>query len=180
MKHILLLSLVLLLKGKGEAQSLVNWIDLEEAIALNEKEPRKILIDFYTVWCGPCRMMNSKTFGNEQIAKYINENFYAVKFNAEGNDSVTFIEHLFTNPDYDPNRARSRNSTHQLTMAMAPVEGRIAYPTVVYLNEKWEIITPVQGYIKAEDMEPLLHFLAEDAWQNQTYDDFVATFEGEL
>jgi thioredoxin-related protein len=65
-------------------------------------------------------------------------------------------------------------------MAMAPVEGRIAYPTVVYLNEKWEIITPVQGYIKAEDMEPLLHFLAEDAWQNQTYDDFVATFEGEL
>jgi thioredoxin-related protein len=181
MKKYLLLLLFCGLFSAAEAQSSeVNWISFEEAIAKNEKEPRKILIDFYTVWCGPCRMMNSKTFKNPVIAKYINENYYAVKFNAEGNDSVNFRGHTFYNPNYDPKRARSRNSTHQLTGAMASVQGRIAYPTVVYLNEKMEIITPVQGFIGAPDMEPILHFVAEDAWTEQEFQEYKKAFKGEL
>lgn len=181
MKKYLLLLLFCGLFSAAEAQKEeINWISFEEAVALNEKEPRKILIDFYTVWCGPCRMMNSKTFKNEVIAQYINENFYAVKFNAEGNDSLTFKGYTFTNPNFDPKRARSRNGTHELTGAMAAVQGRIAYPTVVYLNEKMEIITPVQGYIGASDMEPILHFIVDNAWIEQEYQEYKDAFKGEL
>lgn len=177
---LLLLGLGFFLFGRAEAQSLVHWVSFEEALALNQQKPKKILIDFYTVWCGPCKMMNKNTFENPVIAAYINEHYYAVKFNAEGNDTVRIGEHVLINPQYDPNRARSRNGTHQLTQAMAAVNGRIAYPTVVYLNEKIEIITPVQGYIQAPDMEPILHFIAEDAFQTGSFEEFKSSFDGTL
>ena len=181
-KHfsLMLMGLAFFLLGRTEAQSLVHWVSFEEAIELNKQYPKKILIDFYTVWCGPCKMMNKNTFENPVIAAYINQHFYAVKFNAEGNDTVRIGEHTLVNPQYDPNRARSRNGTHQLTQAMAAVNGRIAYPTVVYLNEKVEIITPFQGYIQAPDMEPILHFIAEDFFQTTSFEEFQESFSGQL
>ena len=42
----------------------INWISLEEAVAAQQKEPRKIMMDVYTKWCGPCKMMMANTFTN--------------------------------------------------------------------------------------------------------------------
>ena len=62
----------------------INWIavnDLKEVIKTSEKN---IIIDVYTNWCGPCKLMEKNTFQNKYISKFINENYHAVKFNAEG------------------------------------------------------------------------------------------------
>ena len=40
-----------------KAQEKINWISLEKAVELQKKTPKKILIDMYTVWCGPCKML---------------------------------------------------------------------------------------------------------------------------
>ena len=66
----------------------IKWISLEDAVYLQEAAPRNIIIDMYTNWCGPCKLLDRNTFANKDVAKYINDNFYAVKFNAEGNDIV--------------------------------------------------------------------------------------------
>ena len=52
--------------------------------------PKKIFIDAYTVWCAPCKMLDKNTFANKDVANYINKNYYAVKFNAEGNETIKF------------------------------------------------------------------------------------------
>ncbi|NBR83221.1 MAG: DUF255 domain-containing protein, partial [Flavobacteriia bacterium] len=91
MRQYLLFFTFLILPFFGAGQE-VQWLKFEKAIALNEKEPRPFLVDFYTVWCGPCRMMNKRTFGDPVIAEYINEHFYPIKFNAEGKDSVKLSE----------------------------------------------------------------------------------------
>ena len=51
----------------------VSWYSFEEAQELNKKEPKKLLVDVYTKWCGPCKMMMKQTFGNKWIADYINK-----------------------------------------------------------------------------------------------------------
>ncbi len=73
----------------------IKWITLEDAVYLQQAAPRNIIIDVYTNWCGPCKLLDRNTFGNKDVAKYINENFYAVKFNAEGDDTVNFKEYTF-------------------------------------------------------------------------------------
>lgn len=41
------------------------------------------ILDFYTVWCGPCKNMDKYTFTNPELAKYIKENYYAFKVDGE-------------------------------------------------------------------------------------------------
>ena len=61
-----------------------------------QKEVPKIMVDMYTT--GPCRMLDKNTFSNKKLAAYVN-NFYAVKFNAEGNAVVNFKDQELSNPN---------------------------------------------------------------------------------
>ena len=78
----------------------IKWISLEDAVYLQEASPRNIIIDVYTNWCGPCKLLDRNTFSNKSVIKYINDNFYAVKFNAEGNGVINFKGYEFTNPNF--------------------------------------------------------------------------------
>jgi thioredoxin-related protein len=157
----------------------VKWHSFEEAQELNKKEPRKMMVDVYTKWCGPCKMMMKQTFGNQWVAEYINKNYYAVKFNAEGPDPITFQGKLFENPSYMKDKP-GRNATHQLTHAIDPVNGRIAYPTIVFIDEGLNLITPVQGFQQPKQFEPMLKFIAEDSYKTIKWPDYMAAFKSDL
>lgn len=153
----------------------VNWLSLSEAEAKMAKEPRKVLVDVYTTWCGPCRMMDQNTFQDPKVVEYINKNYYAIKFDAESPETITFKGNEYKNEGHDPNK-RGRNSTHDLARAIAPVNGRIAYPTVVYMDENFKILAPVQGYHTPQQIEPILKFIAEGDYQDQSFEEYKAGF----
>src|SRR6266542_6018061 len=85
------------INGQSVSLSKAKWYTLKEAMELQKKQPRKILIDIYTDWCGWCKKMDAETFTNPVIVDYLNAHFYPVKFNAEGSDSVIFANHRFIN-----------------------------------------------------------------------------------
>ena len=91
----LLLAAMLLTATATFAQEKIHWMTIEQAEAANKVEPKKLLIDVYTSWCGWCKKMDQTTFQNPVIVKYINENYYPVKFNAEQKDSVHFLGETF-------------------------------------------------------------------------------------
>ncbi len=163
--------LVVLTTVNGIAQE-INWVSLEEAVELQKKAPKKIMIDMYTNWCGPCKMLDRNTFQNKDVADYVNENYYAVKFNAEGNEDVTFKGKAYTNPNYDPARANKRNSAHELSRYF-----RIqAYPTIVFLDEKLELIVPLSGYKKPQQLELYLKMFKKDEHKTLTTQDAFNTY----
>ncbi len=153
-------------------QNSINWISWDDAESLMAKEPRKVLVDVYTQWCGPCKMMNKTTFHDEKVVNYINENFYAIKFDAEGADAVTFRGTTYANEAHDPSRS-GRNATHDLTKAIAPVKGRIAYPTIVYMDENFGILAPVQGMQQPAQIMPILTYFGENVYKDQTWEEYT-------
>jgi len=142
----------------------INWISIEEAEAAQKKQPRKVLMDVYTQWCGPCKMMMQNTFTNQDVIDYINKYYYAVKFDAESAPTVTFKGQTFTNPDFDPNKAGGRNGVHQLARSL----GVSAYPTIVYMDEKMDIISPIPGYKGPAEIEIYLKLFAQNDYKTVT------------
>ncbi|MBJ6366483.1 thioredoxin family protein [Snuella sedimenti] len=175
----LILALLTLVTSKAQE---INWVTLQEAVALQKKNPKKIMIDMYTNWCGPCKMLDKNTFRNEDVANYVNKHYYAVKFNAEGNDVVAFKDRTFKNPGYKPENANRRNSPHELSRYFQIT----AYPTIVFLDEKGELIAPIKGYKKPQDLELYLKLFKADAHKdmdtqekfNAYYKAFKPEFQG--
>lgn len=159
------------------APKTIKWVTMEEAQALTKKVPKPLFVDVYTSWCGPCKMLDRNTFSDPKLVEYVNKNFYAVKFNAESGDPVTFKGQKLENPDFNPANTGGRNGTHHLTYAIANVNGRIAYPTVVYLDSDLNVLAPVQGYLTPDQMEPILSYFGEGHYKTQDYQAFMGTFK---
>jgi thioredoxin-related protein len=161
MKHTLVLLAFLFPILLSAQEKTINWISIEEAQEKMKDEPRKIMMDVYTKWCGPCKMMMRNTFSNPDVIDYVNENYYAVKFDAESPDPITFKDVEYTNPNYDPNR-KGRNGVHQFTRYMRVS----AYPTIVYLDENLNFLTGDKGYKTPKQIELMLKFFAEEKYKN--------------
>ena len=72
MKLYFFLILILLSSTSIDAQS-INWVSMNEAFELQKKVPKKIIIDMYTSWCGPCKMLDKNTFTNKCVTRAIRQ-----------------------------------------------------------------------------------------------------------
>ena len=151
----------------------IHWHTFQEAVQLSQKEKRKFFIDVYTSWCGWCKVMEKNTFSNPVVIKYINEKFYAVKLDAEMKDTINFDNKLFVNPN--PSIPRS---THQLASAL--LSNKLSYPTTVYLDENFSLLTQVPGYLQPAQIEPMLKYFGDDAYKTVKWEEYTATFKGEI
>jgi thioredoxin-related protein len=152
----------------------VKWFTIQEAEKLNKLAPRPIFIDTYTDWCGWCKKMDKDTFTNAIISDILNNKFYPVKFDAEGKESVTFLGQTYLNDG-------KAGKAHQLAVAL--LQGQLSYPTVVFLYQQKDgqlAAAPVPGYKAPKDMEVLLSFFANKAYDTQKWEDFQKSFQGKV
>lgn len=150
----------------------IKWMSMNEALEAQKKQPKKIFMDAYTIWCGPCKMLDKNTFTNKEVINYINNNYYAVKFNAEGEEDVFYKEKEFKNPGFDPER-KGRNSTHQFAAAMR-IKG---YPTLVFFDEESNLIAPISGYRTPSQLELYLKLFANDEYKKMTSQEAFSEYE---
>lgn len=127
----------------------IPWVDMNEIEGLVKDRPKKVFIDVYTAWCGPCKMLERSTFKDSLIINTLGKNFYSVKFDAEGPDPLTFKNKEYTNPGYKPERARTRNGKHEFTNTF----GIRGYPSMVIMDENLNIIDRIVGFRTAEQLK---------------------------
>jgi thioredoxin-related protein len=147
----------------------VKWLTFEEAAALAEKNPKKIFIDVYTDWCGWCKVMDKNTFANEKIANYLNENFYPVKLDAEQKEDIVFRGHTFK---FVPSGNRGY---HQLAAAL--LNNRMSYPSIVFLDEQFNMIQPIPGYQPPQEFEKLMTFIGDNHFKSTKWEEYKKNFK---
>jgi thioredoxin-related protein len=181
MKKYILLLAIFAMTITANAQE-INWMTFEQALDAQAKEPKKIMMDAYTKWCGPCKLLDKNTFQNPDVVKYVNENFYAVKFDAEGQSEFNFKGENYSNPGFDPARGNGRNAQHQFSGAL----GINAYPSIVFFDEKGDPIVVLPGYKTPQQLELYLKMFKTDAFKSITtkeawekyQNDFKPEFKG--
>ena len=60
-----------------------HQISFEEALKMASSSNKVVMIDFYTTWCGPCKLLDKRTWTDESVRKWLREKTIALKIDAE-------------------------------------------------------------------------------------------------
>lgn len=142
----------------------IKWVTWEEAVELNKTEGKKIFIDMYTDWCGWCKRMDASTFKDQTVINALSKDFYAVKFNAEQKEPIEF-----RGTKFEFTKA-GRRGAHGLAVAL--LDGKLGYPSFVYLDEKMDRINISPGYKKPDGLMQELNWVSGEHYKEQSFNDF--------
>ena len=156
----------------AEQKASITWYNFNHGYAKANEEGKIAIIDCYTDWCGWCKVMDKKTFSNPVIAKYISENYYAVKFDAEQKEPLTYNGKTFK---YIPN---GRRGIHEFALQI--LNGKASFPSVVFFTKNEEYLQVIPGFQSKEQMEKITHFFAEEAYLTKDWETFAKEFKSQL
>jgi thioredoxin-related protein len=145
----------------------IHWMTFEQAEIKMKEKPKKVIVDVYTSWCGWCKRLDKEVYTNDSLIDFVNENFYAVKFDAEQKTPISFAGRVW---NYSPDK-RSND------LAVALLKGSMSYPTTVFMDEGFKEAQPVPGYLPLYQMEGILKYFAGDYHHKQDYTQWQHDFK---
>lgn len=153
---------------QGTAQTdLVRWYTWEQAAELQKKEKRKVFVDVYTGWCGWCKRMDATTFNNPAVAKILNQNYYAVKLDAEQKADILFQDHVF--------KYQKTGNAGYNELATSLLDNKMSFPTVVFLDEDYKMIQTLPGYQETDFFKKVARYFGENFYKNIKWEDYQKT-----
>lgn len=96
-----------------------------QALAKAKKENKKLMVDCYTLWCGPCRFMATNVFPNDTLGAYMNEHFVCMKLDMEHGEGP------------------ERNKTFNVK----------AYPTFIFFDADGKEMSRFEGMAMQDDFQ---------------------------
>ncbi len=139
----------------------IHWMNYTDGMAQSAKTGKPVMIDFYTTWCKYCKLLESTTYQDPQVIKTLNDNFIAIKVNAEGDDQVMDNGKSITEKDLAGEYAVS------------------GFPTIWFLDAKQQKVGNVPGYEPASDFEPKLTYIASGAYaKGIKFEDYLKSLGG--
>lgn len=143
----------------------LKWHSFEEVLKLQEKNPKKVIIDVYTDWCGWCKKMDKNTYSDASIIKKLNEDYYFVKFNAEQKEDVQFRDKTL--------RYKEEYKSHELALSL--LSGKMSYPSTAFLDEDMNMLTVVPGYLTPKDLSPILDYFGKNHYKKMNWEEYTST-----
>ena len=151
-------------KRSNQVQELVNWQTWEQVDELTKIEKKKIFVELYTSWCTWCKKMDKMTLQQAHIARFLNEHFYNIKFNAQTSQEILFNNEIF----------RPGKRYHELAKEIT--FGKLGFPTIVFIDEDLTYI-PVPGYRDVQEFEVIISYFAGDFHKSITFEEYKIKYK---
>jgi len=146
----------------------VRWFSMSDALKNNIAAPKKLMIFINTPWSNTGRIMSNATFRDPVIVNYVSEQFYPVYLDAESKDTIIFKgQKFFNDGKYD--------KFHSLAVTLC--NGRLVLPSIIFTDSEQNLITSIPQYYSASSLNIILHFIAEEAYKNTTWDEYRKNFK---
>jgi thioredoxin-related protein len=145
----------------------LHWMTLEEAKAALQKEKRPLLIDLYTGWCGWCKVMDKKTYTNNNVIAYLQQHFYPVKLDAETRETLEWENHRYA----------FNSSYHTNEMALYLTGGQLSYPTTVIIPTDGSGPQAIPGYLQPAELELIVKYFGENRYGHEPFESWRQHFK---
>ena len=142
----------------------VKWYTWDEAVKANKQVKKKFFVDIYTDWCGWCKRMDAQTFEQPEVAAYLNKHFYPIKLDAEQKADINYKGHTFKWVN------SGRRGVHELAYSL--LDGRMSYPSLVFLTEDEERIMISKGFKKMDDFMKELKYIEGEHYKTTSLDSY--------
>ncbi len=146
--YILFGTLTVFSQPESNALRIFSFSEVEQ---LQRKIPKPVVVFLHTDWCKFCHAMKTTTLRNEKVIRLLNDSFYMIMLNGEEKKDIVWFGKKFK---YKP--TGTDTGTHELTTALASIQGKISYPTTTILNSKIEIDLQIGGHVDSKSMQVIL------------------------
>ena len=148
--------LIVVLSVHGGDNSALRWRSFDDGLAEAKKTNKKILVDVYTDWCGWCKRMDSQTYADREVARYLANRYVVIKLNAESSRQLSYKGKQY--------------SERELSAAF----GISGYPATLFMQPDGEAITIYPGFADAKRFLDVASFIAEDHYLTKKFDEYVS------
>lgn len=146
----------------------IHWYELEEVKKLTAKySDKKIFLYAYIDSSRGCEIYDS-VFSSSIVAKYINKNFFAFKFNFQ-RDSM-YMDKL---------EIRRFKEFTKYPISLTERE-KNAFPIIAILDDDLGKIRSLNGYYKPKELEAFIYFMGNKDYKLMNFEDYVKTYKGQL
>lgn len=102
----------------------IRFLDLsfDEALEAAARQNKLIFLDAFTIWCGPCKIMDAEVFSREDVGHFFNPNFINLKIDMEKGEGPELMKRF----------------------------GIRAFPTFLLINHEGELVHRLVGMQEAQ------------------------------
>ncbi len=136
----------------------VKWLGMEQAVDLQQTQPKKLLIFFSDSSCESCKIMLKKTFNHPEILSIIEEKFYPVLIDVKSPESISAFGKKFSGVSESPN---SQAQKHEFSQFL----NITSLPSLIFTDEQSMPLTTIQGSLSPKELEPYLSFFGSGEYE---------------
>lgn len=155
---LILLSVLVIPDSSGQIAQrpeVYDWVEFSDVLTIEDSD-KKILVDVFSPNCTWCARMYREVYSDSLIIDYLSRHFEMTQLDLEDFETeVSYKEHVLSKAE------------------LAYGLGASGTPTTIFLSDKGEYITRLEGFHKSTDFLQVLHFIATEAYTSQSFTDFV-------
>jgi len=166
-KHLFIFFGILVLILACSAGDKVSWLEWEQGEKAVAESGKKAIVWVYDPSCSTCKEAEQRIFNTPEINQYFNQHFIPIKLSGKRKETITT-----KGKTYYFRSGLNGYDFHDLAQAITQSKETISYPKLVFLDENMEIIVPLDGNIQPDELNLLLHFVAEEQFKKMAIDEY--------